>query len=91
LCLCFCLLLAACLLQTEWDPSYTAVLMERRRVAILAAFEARIRTQAEREELARQRLREDLVRLAGGGDLAGLRDLLLMLVAEAEQTNTRPR
>jgi hypothetical protein len=45
----------------EWDPQYTAVLMERRRVAILAALEARIKTESEREELAKHKLREELV------------------------------
>lgn len=76
---------------TEWDPSYTAVLKERRRLAILAAVESRIRTQAERDERAKQLLREELVNLAGKGDVAALRDLLLMMADEADQTNTRPR
>lgn len=75
----------------EWDPSYTAVLKERRRQAILAAVEARIRTQAERDELARQRLREDLVALASSGDLTGLKEMLTMMASEAERTDTRPR
>lgn len=65
--------------------------MDQRRVAILAAVEARIRTQAEREELAKQRLREDLVMMAESGDLDGLKTLLLTMSNEAEGTNTRPR
>lgn len=67
------------------------MLKERRRVAILAALESRIRTQAEREEFAKQKLRDELVGMAANGNAAGIKDLLTMIANEAESTNTRPR
>lgn len=77
--------------QSAWDRSRTESLLERRKAEILASMEARIRSSAEREQFAKQKLRTEAVELATQKDLAGLKSLLTMAAEEAEQTNTRPR
>ncbi len=67
------------------------MLKEKRRQAILLATEMRIRTEAEREEHAKQKLREELVSLAEVGNVDGIRGLLLQIASEAETTSTKPR
>mmetsp|Transcript_10710 Transcript_10710/g.16229 ORF Transcript_10710/g.16229 Transcript_10710/m.16229 type:complete len:598 (-) Transcript_10710:423-2216(-) len=74
-----------------WDRSITEKLKEKRRQEIQASAEARIRTSAEREELARQKLRCEAVELATAKDLPGLKEFFNTIVSEAEQTSTKPR
>lgn len=66
-------------------------MLAKRKAEILASAEARIRTSAEREEFAKQKLRTEAVDLATKKDLAGLKAMLLLSADEAEKTNTRPR
>ena len=54
-------------------------------------LEERIQTHAERELLARQRIREELIALTIAGELEKLRRRLKELADEAEQRNERPR
>ena len=77
--------------QGGWDRSITEKLKEKRRQEIQASAEARIRTSAEREELARQKLRCEAVELATAKDLPGLKEFFNTIVSEAEQTSTKPR
>ena len=79
------------MMQTSWDRSRTESLLEKRKAEMLASAEARIRTSAEREEFAKQKLRSEAVEFASKGDLAGLKNLLMMSADEAEKTSTRPR
>jgi hypothetical protein len=67
------------------------VLKERRRQAILAAIEIRIRTEAEREEYARHKIREELVDMATAGNVDGVRALLQQMATEAEAAGLKPR
>lgn len=78
-------------LLSSWDRSRTEELMAKRKAEIHASLEARIRTSAEREELAKQKLRSEAVELAKNKDLEGLKTLLASAAEEAERTNTRPR
>ena len=66
-------------------------MLAKRKAEILASAEARIRTSAEREEFAKQKLRTEVVEFATQKDLAGLKSLLMMAADEADKTNTRPR
>lgn len=75
----------------SWDRARTQALLAKRKAEILASAEQRIRTSAEREEFARQKLRCEAVEFATKKDLAGLRALLTMAADEASKTNTRAR
>lgn len=65
--------------------------MEAREKAILAQFESRIRTVAEREMHAKNLLRLELVGKAAAGDVDGVKALLFTSVDEALVENSRPR
>jgi hypothetical protein len=58
---------------------------------MLESIEQRIRTAAEREEYARQRIRQELVLKAETGDWDGIREMLLMIADEAETSDSKPR
>lgn len=77
--------------QGKWDRKLTADLKEKRSKEIEAAIIARIKTSAEREEYAKQKLRVEAVQLATSRNLAGLKDLFLGLAQEADQSKTKPR
>jgi len=51
-----------------WDRQLTASLIESRRRTILAKIEERIKTGAEREQFAREKIRQELVAKAEAGD-----------------------
>lgn len=69
----------------------TEKLKANRKHEIEARAEARIRTSAEREEFAKQKLRCEAVDLATAGNLDGLKEFFTVIVNEAEQMNTKPR
>jgi hypothetical protein len=69
----------------------TIQLKEKRKKEIEAAAESRIRTSAEREEFARQKLRLEAVQLANSRNVPALKDFFMALVEEAEKANTKPR
>ena len=52
----------------SWDRQLTASLIESRRRTILAKIEERIKTGAEREQFAREKIRQELVAKAEAGD-----------------------
>ena len=76
---------------SAWPLARTALLMDLRKRAILQKIEERIKTGAEREAFARAKIRGELVMKAEAGDTDGVREVLLMVAAEAEQTGCRPR
>ena len=78
-------------LQSNWDRALTASLIEKRRRVIIANIEARIKTAAEREEFARQKIRIELVEKAEAGDWDGIKEMLTMIADEAEATDSKPR
>mmetsp|Transcript_6552 Transcript_6552/g.9810 ORF Transcript_6552/g.9810 Transcript_6552/m.9810 type:complete len:616 (+) Transcript_6552:33-1880(+) len=84
-------------LLSEWDIRRTEQLMQQRRQVMLASLEARIKTSAERELLARNLIRKELVEKATCGDTEGVRQLLEMVAAECRssskqgQQKVRPR
>ena len=53
--------------------------MQQRRQVMLAQLEARIKTSAERELLARNLIRKELVEKASQGDTDGVKQLLEMV------------
>jgi ankyrin repeat protein len=65
--------------------------MEERRRVIMANLEQRIKTSAEREALARNMLRKELVEKADTGDIEGIKELLTMIGEEAVKSNSKPR
>lgn len=69
----------------------TERLMEERRRIIMLNLEARIKTSAEREYVARNLLRKELVEKAENGDIEGIKQLLTMVAEEAVQSNCKPR
>ena len=75
----------------NWDRKTTERLMEQRQHEIMAKIEERIKTSVEREAYAKMQLNKDLVEKAENGDIDGIKEILLMVAEEAEQTNTRPR
>eukprot|EP01033_Poteriospumella_lacustris_P001277 gene1277-931_t len=68
----------------SWDMTKTQRLMEERRRIMLEQLESRIKTSAEREAYARNVLRKELVEKAEAGDIAGIQQLLEMIVQEAK-------
>jgi len=73
-------------LLNTWDINRTLQLMEERRRVILANIESRIKTSAEREFLARNIIRKELVDKASNGDTEGIKDMLETIYAEAQQS-----
>ena len=55
--------------------------MQQRRQVMLAQLEARIKTSAERELLARNLIRKELVEKASQGDTDGVKQLLEMVMS----------
>lgn len=74
-----------------WDRNKTASLIETRRMHIYAKIEERIKTSAEREQLAKQKLRLELIQMVKNGDLVGIKATLTMIALEAETSTTKPR
>jgi DNA invertase Pin-like site-specific DNA recombinase len=58
---------------------------------MLESIEQRIKTAAEREEYAKQRIRQELAEKAEAGDWDGIREMLLMIADEAEASDSKPR
>ena len=56
-----------------WDRCRTEKLIETRRRTMLAKMEERIKTSAEREQYAKQQLRQELVQKAEAGDVDGIK------------------
>lgn len=54
--------------------------MQKRRQVMLAQLEARIKTSADRELVARNLIRKELVEKATNGDTDGVRQLLEMVL-----------
>jgi ankyrin repeat protein len=65
--------------------------MEDRRLTVLSKIEERIKTSAEREQYARNKIRLELVQKADSGDIDGIKDMLEICAEEAEKTKCRPR
>eukprot|EP01031_Cornospumella_fuschlensis_P031353 gene31353-37891_t len=78
-------------LLSEWDMAKTERLMEERRRIIMANLESRIKTSAERELLARNILRKELVEKAEAGDVEGIKTMLHMVADEAIKSDSKPR
>lgn len=75
----------------NWDRQLTATLIESRRRTILQKIEERIKTGAEREQFAKEKIRQELVLKAEQGDTQGVREMLSMVAEEADKSNSRPR
>ncbi len=75
----------------SWDRNKTATLIESRKRHIYAKIEERIKTSAEREQLAKQKLRLELIQMAKIGDLEGIKKMLTTVASEAEKFNIKPR
>jgi len=58
---------------------------------MMANLESRIKTSAERELVARNLIRKELVEKAENGDIDGIKAMLTMIGDEAIKTNQRPR
>lgn len=58
---------------------------------MMANLESRIKTSAERELVARNMIRKELVEKAENNDIEGIKEMLTMIAEEAEKTNQRPR
>jgi ankyrin repeat protein len=57
----------------------------------MANLETRIKTSAEREQVARNIIRKELVEKAENGDLEGIKEMLTLIADESKQTNSKPR
>lgn len=69
----------------------TEILKERRQKEIDERIESRIKTAAERELYAKQKIRQELVHKAEAGDADGIKEMLMMIADEAQKTKTKPR
>lgn len=78
-------------LLSSWDQKTTEALMAARKRLILSKIEERIQTAQERENFARQKIRLELVAKAQAGDADAVKDILGMIVEEAEKSGGRPR
>ena len=75
----------------SWDQSRTETLMADRQRTIMANLEARIKNSVEREFLARNLIRTELVQKASNGDADGIRQMLEIIIEEmAEAQKQRP-
>ena len=72
-------------------PEKTEALKAARKRAVLAKIEERIKTSADREFYARQKIRAEIVEKATAGDVDGVFAILHMVAAEAEKSGERPR
>jgi ankyrin repeat protein len=75
----------------NWSLERTETLKAARKRAVIAKIEERIRTAADREFYARQKIREEIVEKATAGDVDGVKEILHMVADEAEKENCRPR
>lgn len=75
----------------SWDPDVTARLCEERKKQMRARAEERLTTAAERDHLARTIIRDELIEKAISGDVRGLKEQLVELADDADQTGQRPR
>lgn len=69
----------------------TERLLEERRRIIMSNLEARIKTSAEREFVARNLIRKELVEKAENGDVDGIKQMLTMVADEAAKSSCKPR
>ena len=76
---------------TNWPVEQTEALKAKRKLAVLAKIEERIKTSADREYYARQKIRTEIVEKATAGDVDGCVEILLMVAEEAHKTGCRPR
>ncbi len=74
-----------------WDIEVTDRLIEERKKEIARRMEERITTAVEREALARDKIRQELVDMAKVGDVKVFRERMDELTMEALQNNERPR
>ncbi|CAM9684160.1 unnamed protein product, partial [Hapterophycus canaliculatus] len=74
-----------------WDPEVTTRLCEEREMRMRARAEERLTTAAERDNLARTIIREELIGKAVAGDIHGLKQQLLELADDADRTGQYPR
>ena len=76
---------------SNWPLEKTEALKAARKRAVLAKIEERIKTSADREFYARQKIRNEIVEKAAAGDVDGVVSILQMVALEAEKTKNRPR
>ena len=65
--------------------------MVKRKAHIDKKMEERIKTTAEREAWAKLKLRDELIEKTLAGDAEGVKDILLDMAREADNTGQRPR
>lgn len=75
----------------NWDPNKTENLKKKRKAQIIAKLEERIKTAADREYYAKQKIREEIIEKAEAGDVEGVKFILEMCAQEAESTESKPR
>jgi hypothetical protein len=54
-------------------------------------LETRIKSSAEREQVARNIIRKELVEKAENGDIEGIKEMLTLIADESKQSNSKPR
>ncbi|CAM9382263.1 unnamed protein product, partial [Discosporangium mesarthrocarpum] len=74
-----------------WDPGRTASLRDQRKLEMRERIEQRLKTAAERDQLARSIIQDELIEKATAGDAMGLKRQLIELADEACRTGQRPR
>eukprot|EP00750_Incisomonas_marina_P002959 INCI12789.1.p1 GENE.INCI12789.1~~INCI12789.1.p1 ORF type:complete len:517 (+),score=101.66 INCI12789.1:129-1679(+) len=74
-----------------WDRQLTTSKKAEREKILQAKLEERIKSSAEREFLAKQALKEELLRLTADGEVAELKSRLEEVVDEAQMAGARPR
>lgn len=74
-----------------WDPEVTVRLREERKLAMRKKVEERLSTAAERDQLARSIICNELIEKAVAGDARGLKEQLIELADDADRTGQRPR
>ena len=75
----------------NWPIEKTEALKAARKRAVIAKIEERIKTAADREYYARQKIREEIIIKAESGDVDGVKEILFMAASEAEKEDARPR
>lgn len=74
---------------SSWDKTRTVELMENRKRVMMANLEARIKSSADREAVARNLIRTELVDKANSGDSQGIREMLEMIAQELTEANMK--
>ena len=77
--------------RTHRPLEKTESLKAARKRAVIAKIEERIKTSADREFYARQKIRNEIVEKANDGDVDGVFAILHMVAEEAEKSQERPR